>query len=128
MTTKPVAGFMGWKNPQYIMDYPELADDRVVIAYTLGDKWPAGNRSYSFLTDEKDALGRRWKWSHSDGRAMTFDTKDQAYAWCVENDCTIRQGDVMTIAELKERMGYPKGLWRRLGNEYQFAEAEHAGE
>lgn len=125
MTTKPVAGFMGWKTPQYIMDYPELADDRVVIAYILGDKWPAGNRTYSFLTGEKDTLGGRWKWSHADGMAMTFDTKDQAYEWCVQNSCVIRQGDVMTIAELKERIGYPKGLWRRLGNEYQFAEIEN---
>jgi hypothetical protein len=125
MTTKPTAGFHDWHAPSYIMDYPTLADDRVVIAYTIGDPWPAANRSYSLLTEEKDPLGQRWKWSASDRRAMTFNTKDQAYEWCVQNDCVIRQGDVMTIGELKERMGYPKGLWRRCeAGGHEFAEQE----
>jgi len=107
-------GFGGWFAPSHIMDYPSLADDVVVIAHCNEFKWPHGARSVRYLTNRKDALGRRWKWSSYDTNAMTFETKDQAYEWLVENDVVIHRDEVTTIGELKEKAGFPNTPWRRI--------------
>lgn len=109
----PVAGFDGYKSPAYILDYPTLGDDVVVIAYWNGKSWPDGARSVGYLSERKDVLGRRFKWSHADVNAIKFQTKDQAYEWLVENDVVIHQGEVRTIGELKALVGYPTGPWKR---------------
>lgn len=104
----------GWHPPEYILDYPRLADDVVVIAYWNEKQWPDGARSVSYLTNRKDSLGLRWRWNHMDSSAMVFETKDQAYEWLIENNVVIHKDAVTTIGELKEKVGYPATPWRRV--------------
>ena len=109
-------GFEGWQSPASILDYPELADETVVIAHWNNVPWPHGARLVKYLTNRKDSLGRRWKWSTFDTNALTFETKDQAYEWLVENNVVTNRDEITTIGELKEKVGYPSGPWRRIVN------------
>ena len=106
-------GFNGWLSPKHILDYPLLADDIVVIAYWNGRAWPDGARSVGYLTDKKDVMALRFRWSHDVVNAMRFETKDQAYEWLVGNNVSVRQDEVRTIGELKALVGYPTTPWRR---------------
>ncbi|MDW9491724.1 hypothetical protein [Sinorhizobium meliloti] len=111
--TEVKVGFDGWKAPSYILDYPTLPDDTVVIAVWNGKSWPDGSRVISYLTDKKDAMNRRFLWNVSCENAMQFKSKHLAYDWLIMNDTIAKRGAVKTILELKQEVGFPTGPWRR---------------
>ncbi|MDX0267667.1 hypothetical protein GOC13_07470 [Sinorhizobium meliloti] len=110
---KPVAGFNGYMSPKDILDYPTLPDETVVIAVWNGKPWPEAGRTVSYLTDQKNALGRRHLWNMWCESALQFTSKTQAYDWLINNDTIAKRGAVKTIAELKAEVGFPTGPWRR---------------
>ncbi|MBB5278688.1 hypothetical protein HNR26_004790 [Rhizobium rosettiformans] len=110
-------GFHGWRSPKEIMDYPDLEDDVVVISTWNGTRWPEAGRVVRYLSDRKDALGKRNLWDMWASNALRFATREEAEAW-IDEHAPERKADlrpcIRTIAELKALVQYPTTPWRRL--------------
>jgi hypothetical protein len=97
-------------DPRRALDYPRLPDDKWVIWYARGGKWPAADRETHFLTDlKRDAMRGYALFNPFASYAETFDTEAEARAWLAEQQAKRPSpygAEVTTVAEMKIQRGY----------------------
>lgn len=110
-------------HPTNILDYPRLSDTKIVIASHNGVRWPSGGRQIRYMTGIENTMRSHNLWNMNYANALTFDTIGAAQEKVRELiDKAGRLGlhpnvdpeCIMTVAELKRRVGYPTGPYRRM--------------
>lgn len=109
-------------HPRDILDFPDIADDIVVIASWNGVKWPDGRRYVSFLTEQRDAFMKGFIWNCHCINGLQFESKLAAFDWMIDQEIDVRpehrvimtNAKVITIGELKDLVGYPAGAYSRV--------------
>jgi hypothetical protein len=110
-------------HPINILDYPRLPDTKIVIASHNGVNWPHGGRQVKYMTGVENSMGSHNLWNTNCANALTFDTHGAAQDKVRELIDKAGRHDlrpnvdlecIMTVAELKRRVGYPTGPYRRM--------------